>query len=257
MRALASVIGVPVVLAALAAGAAAAGEGCDPAMPATAVVERVVDAGTIALKEGTLVRLAGVVAPEGRTGDLARQRLLTLLNGKPVLLGDRQARPDRYGRTAAQIYVGADRTWVQAVLLRAGLLRVFTLRDERACAAALLEAEAEGRAAGAGLWADPQFAIRMADDPTLPGDGGRFQIVEGEVLSTGRTAAAVYLNFGRNRSTDFTVTVNMADTELSESEGPALDALKGRRVRVRGWLFIENGPAMRVDHPEQIELTDR
>lgn len=243
------------VILAGAAGAVAPADGCVATKLTPAVADRAIDGNTVVLADGTAVRLAGVLAPRGGAlAEEARRRLEALTGGKPVLLGDQRAAPDRYGRIVARLYLGADRSWVEGALLRAGLLRVFTLRDDRACAPALLAAEAAGRAARAGLWADPEFAIRRADDSSLSGAAGLYQIVEGEVVSTGRTAAAAYLNFGRNWSTDFTVTVNMADTELFESEGVELDSLAGRRIRVRGWLTVKDGPAMRVDHPGQIEL---
>jgi micrococcal nuclease len=251
-------IGASAVLPALVvcgSALAASGDECVAAKLAPAVADRALDGNAIALADGTVVRLAGVLAPRGGAlAEGARQRLQALTGGRPVLLGDQRAAPDRYGRIVARLYLAADRSWVEGALLREGLLRVLTLRDDRACAPALLAAEAAGRAAKAGLWADPEFAIRQADDSSLSGAAGLYQIVEGEVVSTGRTAAAAYLNFGRNWSTDFTVTVNMADTELFESDGLELDALAGRRIRVRGWLTVKDGPAMRVDHPEQIEL---
>jgi endonuclease YncB( thermonuclease family) len=251
-------IGASAVLPALVvcgSALAASGDECVAAKLAPAVADRALDGNAIALADGRVVRLAGVVAPRGGTfAEEARQRLQALTGGKPVLLGDQRPTPDRYGRIVARVFLGEDRNWVEGVLLRAGLLQVFTLRDDRACARALLAAEAAAREAKAGLWADPQFAIRRADDSSLSRAGGLYQIVEGEVLSTGRTAVAAYLNFGWNWSTDFTVTVNMADAELFESEGLDLDALAGRRIRVRGWLSVKDGAAMRVDHPEQIEL---
>ena len=66
----------------------------------------------------------------------------------------------------------------------------------------------------------------------------------------------VYLNFGRDWSRDLTVTIGIADVEVFEAEGGPLDILAGQRVRVRGWLRQWDGPWIRVDHPEQIELLD-
>jgi hypothetical protein len=34
-------------------------------------------------------------------------------------------------------------------------------------------------------------------------------------------------------------------------------ALKGKRVRVRGWLKNFNGPSITVTHPEQIEILEQ
>jgi endonuclease YncB( thermonuclease family) len=232
--------------------------GCSAAKLMPAMAERALSGNTIALSDGRRVRLAGVVVPQSPAFEAtARDSLQALVGDAPVFLGDASAVPDRHGRIVAQVFLDDGRRWVEGELVRTGLLRVFTLRDERSCAGALLAAEAAARAVRAGLWADPEFAIRQADDSSLSGAGGQYQIVEGEVLSTGRTAAAAYLNFGRNWSTDFTVTVNMADAKLLESEGLEIDALAGRRIRVRGWLSVKDGPAMRVDHPEQIEVLGR
>jgi endonuclease YncB( thermonuclease family) len=255
MRVARYALGASFAFLVVAAGAAQPQEGCSAAKLIPAVAARALDGNTVALSDGTVVRLSGVIVPHaGAFAEAARERLQALLSGRPVLLGDQSATPDRYGRIVARLYLGDSQSWVEGEMVRAGLLQVFTFREDRACARALLAAEAAARAGKAGIWGDPQFAIWQADDPSLSGASGLYQIVEGEVLSTGRTAATAYLNFGRNWSTDFTVTVNMADAEMFESEGLALDALAGRRIRVRGWLLVEDGPAMMVDHPEQIEL---
>ena len=231
---------------------------CPATAPEPAVVERVIDGDTIALNDGPVVRLAGIAAPKGEANptlaEAARRGLESLVLGKVVLVGNRDGNPDRYGRLTAQLFLRDGGMWIEGEMLRRGLARVFTLRDRRACGRALLAAEDEGRAGRAGLWADPGFAIRAADDSSLLQAKHLYQIVEGRVLSMGRTAGAIYLDFGRDWSTDFTVTVNAPDAPFLEAEGLQLDALPGRRVRVRGWLEEWNGPTIRVDHPEQIEV---
>ena len=39
-------------------------------------------------------------------------------------------------------------------------------------------------------------------------------------------------------------------------DGSGLDGLASRRVRVRGWLQDANGPMMKLDHAERIELLE-
>lgn len=243
----------------LASSAASGGPAtCTAASPESAVVAEVIDGDTVVLDGGAVLRLAGIVAPKSEEGgalaEAARQALAALVRGKGVLLGNRDANADRHGRTAAQVFLREGGAWVEREILRRGLARVFTLRDSRSCGAALLAAENEGRAAGAGLWSSPDFAISEAGNPSLSERRGLYQIIEGRVLSVGRTASTVYLDFGRDWASDFTVTVRGSDEALFESEGLALDGLKGRRVRVRGWLAEWNGPTMNVDHPEQIEV---
>ena len=91
----------------------------------------------------------------------------------------------------------------------------------------------------------------------MPGEARRGELVEGRVLSTGRTRSMLYLNFGRSWSTDFTVTIPAAAADRFAAAGMAVEGLAGRRVRVRGWLGQHDGPTMHVEHPEQIELLDR
>lgn len=67
----------------------------------------------------------------------------------------------------------------------------------------------------------------------------------------------MYLNFGADWRTDFTITIAARDLKLFEQAGLDLFALEGRTVRVRGWLDSYNGPAIEADHPEQIEVLDR
>ena len=61
------------------------------------------------------------------------------------------------------------------------------------------------------------------------------------------------LNFGRDWRSDFTVSVSRQDMKLFRDAGIDIRTLKGRTIRVRGWLFRENGPMIRATHPEQIE----
>ena len=82
----------------------------------------------------------------------------------------------------------------------------------------------------------------------------RFELIEGEVVSIGRTDRTVYLNFGQSWSIDFTVTIAAAEAALIKAENSPFDNLIGNRVRVRGWLDQWDGPWIRVDHAEQIEL---
>jgi hypothetical protein len=36
--------------------------------------------------------------------------------------------------------------------------------------------------------------------------------------------------------------------------GMSVESLKGKRLRVRGWVKSRNGPMIEATHPEQIEL---
>ena len=69
-------------------------------------------------------------------------------------------------------------------------------------------AEAAARRAKRGIWADPA-AIKNAESPgDILAGIGRFTVVEGKVLSVRQAGATTYLNFGRNWTRDFAVTIS-------------------------------------------------
>jgi micrococcal nuclease len=235
-----------------AAGGARAQPGLDYGPPVA--VEAEPDGRTVALADGTVLRLGALDIPAGRWRDLARSALAELLQGRSVCLA-RLAPPDRYGRVPAQLQ-REDGTWVQAALLGRGLARVDAGgADPAAVLAALLAVEAEARAAGRGLWGDPGLAVRAAD--TLGrGDLDRFQIVEGQVQRAALVRGRAYLNFGTDPRQDFTVTAEPELVRRLEESGQDLTALQGRRIRVRGWLDWSGGPRIALVRIEQIERLD-
>jgi hypothetical protein len=40
-------------------------------------------------------------------------------------------------------------------------------------------------------------------------------------------------------------------------DGIDVKALRGKRVRLRGWIESHDGPSLRITHPEQLELLDQ
>jgi endonuclease YncB( thermonuclease family) len=216
---------------------------------ATEVVEAL-DGATVALADGSRLRLAGIEAPgEGPAAEAARRELGALVAGRRVEA--REARADRHGRALAQL-VREDGLWVQAELLRRGHARVRTRPEDRDRARALLEAEAEARERRLGLWALAAFRVR--DAAGRPGPPDRFHVVEGTVLAAGSARGRVYLNFGPDRRADFTAVVESRDLRAFRAAGLDPAGLAGRRVRVRGWLFERDGPMVELTHPEQVEL---
>lgn len=202
------------------------------------------------------VRLAALDSPVPET---SRAALETLIAGQTVRLAYAGARRDRYDRALAQAWLEGDQAplWIQQHLLETGAARVLSHSDNRAGLTSLLAIEAAAREAGQGLWADPAHRVRDTHPDALAQDIGSVQLVEGRVtdatrLRNGRT----YLNFGADYRTDFTIAIDPAHAALFDEAGLSPERLEGRLVRVRGWLEAENGPMIRIDHPERIELLD-
>ena len=81
--------------------------------------------------------------------------------------------------------------------------------------------------------------------------------VEGRVLDTGNARGRIFLNFGRDWRTDFTVTIPSAARRDFVNAGLDPDSLAGLRIRVRGWVRSRDGPMIEATHPEQIEVLGR
>jgi hypothetical protein len=63
-----------------------------------------------------------------------------------------------------------------------------------------------------------------------------------------------YLNFGRNWTRGFAVTISRRALPAFETAGIALKSLENRRIRVRGWVEGNTGPRIDVRLVGQVEL---
>jgi len=225
-------------------------------------VTRVIDGDTIVLEDGRQVRLVGIQAPKlplGRPdfkpwplGKEAKARLQTLIKGQDVQLRLGTNPEDRHGRVLAHVVRVSDGLWLQGALLAAGLARVYTFPDNRILASEMLALERQARTDAIGLWALPYYAVRGADN--VHHDIGSFQVVEDRVVDVAKVKKRIYLNFGADWRSDFTVKIKARYETLFQAAGVDLLALKGRRVRVRGWVKDQNGPMIELDHPERLEF---
>lgn len=107
-----------------------------------------------------------------------------------------------------------------------------------------------------GFWARAGGGVRSANDPYLLERNGLYELVEGRVLSVGRGARMLFLDFGRNYRQDFTVMVPPAVADRLAAAGLSSDDFANRRVRVRGVIEESGGPAIRLNDPAEIELLD-
>jgi len=216
-------------------------------------VAAVTDARTFRLDDGREVRLAGI---EPATPDKAKAvaALSAIVMGREVTLHGEDDTPDRYGRQPAIAFLAGAEAPVQSELLRRGEALVSTEMTNKDCAAVLAAAEAEARQAKKGTWAEPA-AIKNAESPgDILAGIGRFTVVEGKVLSVRQAGAVTYLNFGRNWTRDFAVTISRRMIPAFEAAGLGLKSLENRRIRVRGFVEARGGPRIEVLRVGQIEV---
>lgn len=177
---------------------------------------------------------------------------LAALEGAEVLVRPLPGAPiDRHGRTLGTAVLkdtGAD---LSHALLADGLALVEPAVMSEECLAVLLAAERQAEAAKKGIWA--REAVLSALSRDLAAKAGQRVLVAGTVQSVGRSRRSIYLNFGADWRSDFTVMLSPS-TAKELAEDPA--ALAGARVRIRGVLEAWNGGLIKVEHPAQIERLD-
>ena len=240
----------------------------------TGKVTDIIDGDTLfiapALEDSSEIRLVGIQAPKlplGRKNfkiwplaNEAKQALAEMTMGKSLGLSFGGARRDRYGRWLAHLHViegDAPGLWVQGEMLRLGMARVYSFPDNRALVEDMLALERGARANGRGIWSDSFYHILNPNIDVLSQKLGTFQLIEGRILDAAKVKGTVYLNFGADWRTDFTISIARDALRLFEASGLDPLALLGESVRVRGWLIKRNGPMIRATHPEQLELLGR
>lgn len=196
--------------------------------------------GTIRLTDDRHIRLAGVELSEA-----GRAALPALVEGKPLTLRP-VGRPDRWNRQAAHI------DHIEERLIAEGLGHV-AAQAEAACLPDLLGAEADARKKRAGIWADDGYVLAATDGATLTGRLGEHVIVEGTVHSARRDRGRVYLNFARYWKSGLSLIIAEKDWPHF-ARGTAVEAIAGKRLRVRGRLEYRVGPAMLMGPDDRIEI---
>ena len=224
-------------------------------------VATVVDGDTLVLTDDRQVRLVGIDAPRAplgaapdmiwRQAEAAKAGLSELALDRIVTLRSGGASSDRYGRVLAQLY-REDGLWLQGEMLRRGMARVHSYADNRALVGEMLAIEEEARQTRRGLWRDPFYAVRRAEE------AGRFvesfQLVEGTIVDIAKVKGQIFLNFAPDWHSAFTAHLPRNALPLFKEAHVDPLSLKGATVRLRGWVRFDTRPMIDVTHPEQIEL---
>lgn len=243
-------------------------QGCPPQAGESRAVTQVAEPASLALDDGSELKLASVLLPSKRdvAGDAetwpaqveAMSALRGLVEGRTITIAaDGQFR-DRYDRRVGHAFAttgAAQPMWIQAALVDGGQARVAPLPGETQCASDLYAREAVARAKRVGLWSNPAYDIRDARNTrALRSLLGTFQIVEGWVVGVGGgRGREMFLNFGPDWRWDFTAGIDLRGGSEREAVAQRLRQLNGRLVRVRGFLERRNGPFMALNSIHSIE----
>ena len=231
----------------------------------TAVAGQVIDPLRIRLRDGRIITLAGIDVPgwdpvEPGPGSLAARDLLKpLVETKQVRMyvtkDAKLGRMTRFGDLLAQLEVSPTGPWVQGALLAAGLARIRPTQRNPEMATQMIALEDEARRGKLGIWADSKYAV--ATPATAAQHENDWAVVEGTVYGTALNNNTLYLNFGPDWHTDFTVAINSTLRRQMERANINPQGLTGRSIRVRGWLRDYNGPYLELDNMAWLEIQPR
>ena len=234
------------------------------------VVASVLDGDTLYLEDGLKVRLSAMQAPKlplGRKGfkawpmgEEAKAALTALTQKRRVQLFYGGETRDRYGRALAQVYTlnaaGERDLWIQEEMVRFGLARVYTWPDTWQDSQTLYAAESKARESKRGIWGHPYYDVRSPEPNMLAQDVDSFQLVEGVITSAADVRGTIYLNFGADYKTDFTIVIAKKNRRKIERAGLDPMSLEGAKVRIRGWIELQNGPMIWLDDPNRLEVLE-
>lgn len=220
----------------------------------------------VALNDGRLIALTGMDIPDlwskdgaGIYAQTALRVVTDMLLGQDIRVyrtkNKKRGRINRMGHHIAHLERASDGAWVQGTLTLLGLSRMKTWKDNVDMSPQILKLESEARKVKAGLWNDPAYQVLTSED--LGKDKlNQYQIIEGRVRSVSQNKNRIYLNFGDNWRTDFTVTIAPGKRKFFSKAGIDPLQLNNTRIRVRGWLEFYNGPNLEMTHPEQLEIIE-
>ncbi len=234
--------------------------GCAFAAQGDGHVAAILDARTFRLQDGREIYLAGIEPVTSEKTSANRSAALSaILNGRDVIVRADDDTPDRYGREPAFVFLASSETppaekLVQTELLLQGEALVSASVTDKECAAVLMEAEAAARQAKRGVWADPAVIKNTESTGDILAGIGQFMLVEGKVLSVRQAGATTYLNFGRNWTRDFAVTISRRMLPLFEAA-----ALRLSPSKIDGFVSADGSrrgaaPRMEVLRVGQVEV---
>ncbi len=228
---------------------------CPPSHIDEAVeVQHIIDGDTVKLKDGRKVRLIGIDTPElGRNNrptqayaSKARAALVKLLkqSSNQVGLSFGAEHHDKYKRTLAHLYT-PNGSNIQTFLLTNGYATAFTTPPNDRFSDCYKAAELKAINKQHGIWSLDKYKIKHINQLTTKDNG--FQRIEGRVTNTSQSKKAFWIKLQDN------LKIRIANKDLYNFDSYSLNQLKGKNIRIRGWLHTQKrGYFMALRHPSAL-----
>lgn len=235
-------IGPGLIWPAIAVADSQTGHDCPPPqISETARVRHVHDGDTLRLDDGRKIRLIGIDTPELASdrpakrhpaqpyARQARDALVRLLKQSDNRIGLSYGpqRQDRYQRTLAHLYLPDGRS-LQAFLLSNGYATAFTTPPNDSRSPCYRKAEAQAREQQRGIWSLPAYRVKTLYQLEQGGEG--FSRIEGQVADIQFSKKAVWIRMGNK------LRLRIDHRDLAYFNRHQLQNLRGKTIRVRGWL---------------------
>lgn len=230
----------------------------------TGRVDQIIDALTLSLKDGTIIRLTGIDIPDrfqprdNLYEQAAFMRLKELLPERTeiYLFQTRKAdkgRTNRMGHSLAHIVTKDENIWIQGQLLEDGFARVYAMPSNNQLVDDLYKIESNAREAKKGIWQD-NSAFKLLTLNELSNKNDEFIVVEATVQKVATVRNNIYLNFGSDWKNDFTVMITPEKRRAFSKKQIDPLTLGKEVVRVRGWVREYNGPFIELEDISHLEI---
>ena len=221
------------------------------------IVKQVTKQNNIDLTNGHRLTLANIKLAHG----INRQWLNKSLQGQKITYFFSGQKTDRHNRYISQIFINhnGQQKWLQADLILRGLATVYATDHNKRCFQLLEKKEQQARKQKQGEWQTGK-RLRIYDEKNVQRlnqhPQGNFVIVKGQVQSIGRSSNNTFINFDKNWRTDFTIVIASKLLSRKTLTWPYLKGLVGKKVIARGWLDHWNGPMIRIEIPQMLQVID-
>lgn len=222
-------------------------------------VEKVIDGDTFEISSGERVRLLGIDAPEvGQPGgDISRDVLSVLIEGKNVRLEKDFSDTDKYGRLLRYVYCGD--IFVNQYMISQGYAKPFFLPPDTKYKEEFEKISEQAEINKRGLWGLGIFPVEIEEEPISWNKArqyiGQIKTVYGKVVRTYNSGKACFLNFSFNYKEDFSVVIFAKD--FGKFQFPPQDYYKNKEIKVTGLIKeYEGAPEIIVSDPRQIKVLE-
>lgn len=228
------------------------------------LVSEVIDGDTVRLSNGLSLRYIGIDTPEVRIKKgasfvyepqpfalAAKQYNQKLVEGKLIRVEFDVEKKDKYGRLLGYCFLGD--TFINAELVKEGLAVLYTYPPNVKYVEQLVSFQKQARREGRGLWGSYKVIDHSQADQYI----GQIRTVRGRVLSSYRSAKCLFLNFGTDYRTDFTVVIFNNSLGAFNQRGINPEIFyQNRLVEVSGRIREYNGPEIIVNTPYELQVID-